>query len=364
MNGPLQVGIIGASAKRGWARISHVPAIQKLQGLELGAVVSGNQASADAAARAFGASIAYGRAADLFQDPTISIISVTVKVPDHRDLVLGALAAGKHIYCEWPLGRNLEETEELAQAAKSAGVHCAIGLQTRLNPVLQQAKSLILSGTIGRVLSAQILSSTMAFGGSVETAMAFAEDSANGVTLLTVQGAHTIDFGIALLGKFEDLSALATTQFPDVHIGDAAISQKRLIPDHLFLHSRLASRGALGIEVAGGRPATSTPFRFQIVGDKGELVLNGGAPRGFQSGELQLLLNGQVQKVDMGELTAIPENAFNVAGVYAALRNDILSGSQTVSDFTHAVRLTRLVDDALASSREGTRKLFAGWPED
>jgi predicted dehydrogenase len=361
MKGPLQVGIIGANAERGWARISHVPAVQKLNDLELAAVVSGNQNNADAAAKAFGARAAYGKAADLFRDTHIDIVTVAVKVPDHRELVLDALKAGKHVYCEWPLGRNLDEAEELSEAAKSAGVHCAIGLQTRFNPVLQHTRSLLSSGVIGRILTARILSTTMAFGENIEKAMDFAEDAANGVTLVTVQGAHTIDFVIAVLGRLDDLTALATTQFPEVRIAGAL--QHRATPDHLLIQCRLEFGSALGIEVAGGRSAKSTPFNLQIVGDNGELVLEGGAPRGFQSGKLQVLLNGQVQEVNEGELAGMPENAFNVAGVYAALRDDIRSGSRTVPDFEHAVRLTSLIEDVLASSQESARKSSSGWPQ-
>ena len=40
MGTPLKVGIIGASAERGWAKISHVPAVQGLEGLELAAVAT------------------------------------------------------------------------------------------------------------------------------------------------------------------------------------------------------------------------------------------------------------------------------------------------------------------------------------
>ena len=55
----LGVGIIGASADRGWAKISHVPAVQGIAGLELVAVASGSQAKADAAVEAFGAKAGY-----------------------------------------------------------------------------------------------------------------------------------------------------------------------------------------------------------------------------------------------------------------------------------------------------------------
>ena len=120
----LGVGIIGASAERGWTKIAHAPAVQQLAGLELAALASGSQAKADAAAKAFGAKASYADGKDLIEDPNVHIVKIAVKVPDHRELVLAALAAGKHIYCEWPLGRNLAETMELAKAAQSANV-CA-----------------------------------------------------------------------------------------------------------------------------------------------------------------------------------------------------------------------------------------------
>ena len=49
----LRVGIIGANAERGWARESHVPAVQHLDGLELAAVANKGQEAADAAAAMF-----------------------------------------------------------------------------------------------------------------------------------------------------------------------------------------------------------------------------------------------------------------------------------------------------------------------
>src|ERR1700733_2194687 len=115
----LRVGIIGASEDRGWAKLSHVPAVRQLADLELVAVASGSQAKADAAAKAFGAKASYADGKDLVGDPNVDIVVIAVKVPDHRELVLAALAACKHIYCEWPLGRDLAETKELTAAAQA-----------------------------------------------------------------------------------------------------------------------------------------------------------------------------------------------------------------------------------------------------
>ncbi len=358
----LRVGIIGASTDRGWAKESHIPAIQGLAGLELAAVATNSQETAELAAKAFGAKSAYGDAADLLRDPAIDLVAVVVKVPAHRELVLGALAAGKHVYCEWPLGRDAAETAEIAAAARAAGVHTAIGLQTRMNPAARRARELLASGAIGRVLSARIYSSTMAFGRKTPVAEAYSEDAGNGVTLVTIQGAHTIDLASALLGGLSDVGALATTQYPDVEVGGEGRRQARSTFDHLLVQARLTEGGALSVEVAGGRPP-ETPFRLEVVGEAGVLALDGGAARGFQSGRLRLSLDGEPRHVDEGEAGPMPDTAANVAGVYAALRDDISSGASTVPDFHHAVRLARLVDDVLLSARTGTRALAADWPE-
>ncbi len=362
MTRKLGVGIIGASATRGWAKISHVPAVQGLAGLELVSVASGSQSKADEAAKAFGAKTGYADGEDLIKDPAVDVVTIAVKVPDHRELVLAALEARKHIYCEWPLGRNSAETEELAAAAKAARVHVLTGLQTRLNPVMLRARGLISSGAIGRPLAARVFSSTVAFGPKVETAMSFAEDPANGSTLVTIQGAHTLDFVIAVLGPLTDLSALATTQYRQTTVGDLATEKIRSTPDHLLVQARFGAGVPLSVEVAGGRPPESVAFRMEVDGEKGTLSIDGGEPRGFQSGKLTVSLRGEFQNVDEGEVAAMPTEAANVATMYAALRDDIFSGTWTVPDFEHAVRLTKLVGDLTASSQTGGRKLSADWP--
>ena len=239
MSKKLGVGIIGASAERGWAKDAHVPAVQGLDGLELVAVAAGDTAKANAAAKAFGATRGYARGLDLIRDSAVDIVTVAVKVPDHRELVFAAVAAGKHVYCEWPLGRNLPEAEEMAKAAATANVHAAIGLQMRSNAAVLQARKALQAGRIGRPLTARIISNTAAFGPKVETAMVFGEDGANGVTLISIQGAHTFDLSMAVLGPFAALSALATTQYPKVAVGEDAALKSRTTSDHVFLQGQL-----------------------------------------------------------------------------------------------------------------------------
>jgi hypothetical protein len=142
----IRVGIVGADARASWAKVSHVPAIKGLPGLKLVAVATRNERSAREAAEAFGADRWFSDPFAMLRDDRIDVVTIAVKVPAHRALVLAAPDAGKAVYCEAPLGRTVAETEEMASAAGS--LPTAIGLQGRLNPAVRRAAQLLCDGVI------------------------------------------------------------------------------------------------------------------------------------------------------------------------------------------------------------------------
>ncbi len=97
--------------------------------------------------------------------------------------------------------------------------------------------------------------------------------------------------------------------------------------------------------------------------DGGVLALDGAAPRDFQSGRLTLSLDVHPQSVDEGELEPLPDPAFNVGGIYAALRDDIVSENTTAPDFDHVVRLTRLTTDVSRSLATRAPVVKDRWPK-
>jgi len=178
------------------------------------------------------------------------------------------------------------------------------------------------------------------------------------MNLATIQAAHTLDAAVGLVGELEFLSATFTTQFPDLTVGDPPRSEHRRTADHVSLSARLAGGAVLTAEVAGGRPGDDTPFRLEVVCTDGTLSLVGGAPRGFQSGTLVLEVDGRAQQPPVGETDGLPEPVVNVAGVYAAARDDILAGTSTAPSFEHALHLSRIVDSVFESARDGRRVIL------
>src|SRR5579859_5171042 len=109
------VGIVGVEPGRSWAARAHIPALRALsETFEIVGVANSSKASAEAAAVATGLPKAFTDVAELVAAPEVDIVTVAVKVPPHLEIVKAAIGAGKHVYCEWPLGNGLAEAEEMA----------------------------------------------------------------------------------------------------------------------------------------------------------------------------------------------------------------------------------------------------------
>src|SRR5438093_2591505 len=138
----LGVGIIGVSPTRGWAATAHIPALRALPNYEIRALSAHSAESARAAGEAFGVGAVFSDHEQLVSQPDVDLVAVTVKVPHHRDLVTAALAAGKAVYCEWPLGRDLGDARAMAGLAAGQGVRTVVGLQARQAPAIGCAQEL------------------------------------------------------------------------------------------------------------------------------------------------------------------------------------------------------------------------------
>jgi predicted dehydrogenase len=109
--------------------------------------------------------------ASIASDPNVDIIAISVNVPQHYALIRPALEAGKDVFSEWPLARNLSEAQELVQLAKDKGVRTMVGLQARQSPSILKAKELVAAGKLGKITSTTMF-------GHVSTTMAARHHSA------------------------------------------------------------------------------------------------------------------------------------------------------------------------------------------
>src|SRR2546429_2814063 len=202
----LGVGIIGVSPTRGWAATAHIPALRALPNYEIRALSSQTAESARAAGEAFGVRKVFSDHEQLVTQPDIDVVAVTVKVPQHRELVSAALAAGKAVYCEWPLGRDLDDARAMAALADEQGIRTVVGLQARQAPAIEFVQELLNEGYVGEVLSTTMVGLSVP-GDVVSKPNAYMLDGTNGASLLTVAVGHSLDLLNHALGELVELSA-------------------------------------------------------------------------------------------------------------------------------------------------------------
>jgi predicted dehydrogenase len=81
----------------------------------------------------------------------VEIVNITTPNFLHLELVKAATEAGKHVFCEKPVGRWPKETAEVEQAARKAGVLTCVGYNYRYPPVVQYVRQLIQEGRLGKI---------------------------------------------------------------------------------------------------------------------------------------------------------------------------------------------------------------------
>ncbi|MER7684887.1 Gfo/Idh/MocA family oxidoreductase [Streptomyces sp. NPDC097610] len=363
---PVGVGIIGLSARGGWAARAHVPALEALSDkFELRALSASSVESAHAAGAKYGVPLAFGTADDLVSRDEVDLVVVTVKVPHHRELVEAALRAGKNVLCEWPLANGLTEAETLADLATSAGVRAFTGLQARANPALRYLRDLVAQGYVGEVLSTSMIASGATWGATYSPGGEYLLDRENGATMLTIPFGHTIDVLSMVLGQFTEVTSTTAVRRPRVINPETGVSAAMTAADQVAVTGVLDSGAVAAVHYRGGT-SRGTGFHWEINGTEGDLVVT--AP----SGHLQLapvtLLGARGAATVLTELTVpaayeeVPalaghsdQPSYAVAHAYAALFEDLVKGTHTVPDFPHAVRHHRFLDGVERAAATGRR---------
>lgn len=350
---PLRIGITGANASRGWATDAHLNALRALPDLAIQAVSARTMEIAEEARALYGATTAYDDSLALTRDPDVDIVAVTVKVPEHRAIVMAAIAAGKHVYCEWPLGRDFAEAYEMAEAARAAGVHVAIGLQGANSLAVRHAAKLVQEGAIGRPLSLRVVSPTGGWGAESPAHYAYLQDKRNGATLSTIAGGHTLAAIETVVGDYADVSALASIVQGEMRVSGTAETVARTCADHLIVTGRHVGGCVSSLEVVGG--VSDVPFMFELRGSAGSLSIKGGHIGGYQVGRLVVSTKPPSPDQPPATAPALDGPPANVSEMWARFASDIRNGTRTVPDFNRAVRLTTLLDTIDDASDTGQR---------
>ena len=244
----------------------------------LAGVCTSRPETARQAKERFGFDIATNDFRDITENPDIEVVHITSPNLFHREQLLSAMAAGKHVYCEKPLTADLEQAREIEGALPDyVGTH-QMCLQNRFFPATLRAKQLVEEGFLGQVLSfrAAYLHSGSA---DPDAPLKWKLDRAMGGGVLFDLGSHVIDLVRHLCGEFGEVLMESSIAYPErPSVGDPSRKVTVAAEDLAVLLVRTA-RGALGtIEASKVATGTEDELRIEVHGSEGALRFNSMQP--------------------------------------------------------------------------------------
>jgi predicted dehydrogenase len=278
---PVRFGIVGCGRI---ASGSIAPAIRAVPGAVLAAAASRDLQRAEALLP----HRAYGSARALLDDPAVEVVYVASHNGEHRDLTLAALAAGKHVMCEKPLGRNPAEVVEMTRAAAGAGRELVEAFMYRFHPQMTLVKKLVAEGAIGEL---QHVDSHFTFELAGDEDVRLVKEWGGGA-LMDV-GCYCTDFTLAHLGGEPAQIAVDAARFHPRHDVDLHLKVRMEWESGVQaafecgfdapFAQRAVLRGALG-SITLEQPWVSWQERPRIVLENGagRQVLDAGFPSPFE----------------------------------------------------------------------------------
>lgn len=131
-SGKCVLGVIGAG---GFAKAVLLPALKKMNNVELHTLVTQRGSTSEHGQQTFGFQHASGDEAAVLDNPDINAVLVATRHDSHGDLTARALAAGKSVLVEKPLGLTLDELNGVAEARNGSDGFFQIGFNRRFAPL-------------------------------------------------------------------------------------------------------------------------------------------------------------------------------------------------------------------------------------
>lgn len=144
-------------------------------------------------------------------DPEVEALCIITPNSLHRDIVIAAAEAGKHISCEKPLAMNAKQAKEMYDAVEKAGVTHQTGFNWRFAPAVQMAKRMIDEGRLGRIYDFRgWWLADWPMDPDVPLTWRFRKTLSGGGALADI-GSHAIDLGRFLVGEVNEVCGLVDT---------------------------------------------------------------------------------------------------------------------------------------------------------
>lgn len=196
--------------------------------------------------------------------PGVDLVTVATPPHTHLDIVLAAVAAGRHVLCEKPFARNAEEARRMLEAAERAGVVHLLGTEFRYATGQAHATRAVRAGVIGEPKLATFILNVPVLADPAAEVPAWWSEQAQGGGWLGAFGSHVIDQLQMTLGRFTGV--MASVQL---------LSGRRATADDGYSIQFRTESGATGVmqSTAGAYGLPLVASRFY--GSQGQLWIEG-----------------------------------------------------------------------------------------
>jgi predicted dehydrogenase len=198
---------------------------------------------------------------DAVSDPGVGIVLVLTYPDSHAEIAIAALESGKHVLCEKPLTRTLDEARALVAAAAKTGRVLKCGFNHRHHPAVLAAHKLVMAGEIGKPTFGR---ARYGIGGRVGIEKEWRSDPAivSGGQLME-QGIHVVDLFRWFIGDVARVTGFtSTTRWPIAPLEDNGFALLETTSGAICsVHSSLTQWTNL--------------FEFEVYGDKGSITIEG-----------------------------------------------------------------------------------------
>jgi predicted dehydrogenase len=237
------------------------------------AIGGSNPQQVEAATRRYGYAKGVTDWRAIVEDPTIQVFDNCAPNILHFAPTMAAIQAGKHVLCEKPLGMNADESRQMWQAAKDAGVIHMCGFNYRFVPAIRLMRQIIQEGRLGRIyhfraryLQDWLVDPTFRMTWRLDGSQA-------GTGAIGDLGTHIIDLARFLIGEPTTIGAVTTTFINERETAEGG--RKPVTVDDAFVATVTFENGAIGtLEATRFANGRRNHNAIEINGEKGSLAFN------------------------------------------------------------------------------------------
>ena len=240
----------------------------------LAAICGRNKNAVSEAAKRYGYAKIYTDWEEMLKDDSVQVLDNGAPNNIHAAPCIAAANAGKHIFCEKPLGRNPDESKAMLDAAENAGVKHMVAFNYRFVPAIRQAFELIQTGALGKIyhFRAVYLQEWVMPHYNAPMNWRLRKDVA-GCGALGDLGAHLIDLARFLVGEIDSVAAM-TRIFIKERPTDAG-SMESVEIDDAFVTTIGFKNGAIGtLEATRFAAGRKNYAMIEINGENGSFMFN------------------------------------------------------------------------------------------